>query len=89
MKEAEKWIGDKEDRIMENNKAKLKRERRIMHQENRHRQLRDSIQHNICITGITEEKKKEPDLFELIITEKFPNLGNASKYRRHRQLPSK
>ena len=67
---------------MENNKAEQKRERKILQNENRLRELSDSIKrNNICIIGIPVEKEREKaaeNLFEEIIHENFPNLGNEA-----------
>ena len=45
LEEAEEWINDLEDKVMESKEAEQKRER-IMQNENRIRELRDSIKHN-------------------------------------------
>ena len=67
---------------MENNKAEQKRERKILQNKNRLRELSDSIKRsNICIIGIPVEKEREKEaenLFEEIIPENFPNLGNEA-----------
>jgi len=50
MEEAKEQTSYKEDRIMENNEAKQKRERKILDHESRFRELSDSIKHsNTCI----------------------------------------
>ena len=44
---------------MESNQAEQKREKRIMQNENRVRELSDSIKHdNVHITGVPEEEKR-------------------------------
>ena len=66
---------------MKNNDAEQKRERRIMRHKNRLRELSDSIKHNdIRITGVPEEErvKGEEYLFQEIIAENFPNLGEET-----------
>ena len=56
MEEVEEGITDIEDRIMENNKAEQKREKRIMGHDNRLREHSASIKcNNIPIIGVTEE----------------------------------
>ena len=58
LEEAEEWINDLEDKVMESNEAEQKRERRIMQNENRLRELNDSIKcNNIHIIGIPKEQK--------------------------------
>lgn len=65
--EAEKWINDLEDRVMETNQAEQRRGKKIMQienslqkkkkRENSLQELRDSIKHNnICIAGISTKK---------------------------------
>ena len=64
---------------MESNQAEQKREKRMMQNKNRLREISDSIKHNnICILGIPGEDVREKgaeNLFEEIIAENFPNLG--------------
>ena len=47
-KEAEEWISDMEDRVMERNQAEEEREKTIK-SENRLRELSVSIRHNMVI----------------------------------------
>ena len=42
--EAEKWIGDKEDKIMENNEAETKRETKVMEHKDWLRELSNLLQ---------------------------------------------
>ena len=57
LKEAEERINDLEDRVMEKNQDEQKREKRIMQNENRLRELSDFIKHNnIHIIGVPEEE---------------------------------
>ena len=59
LEEAEEWISDLDDKVMESEESKPKRERRIMQHKNIPRQLSDSIKsNNICIIGVSEEKEK-------------------------------
>ena len=46
MEEAEEWISDIEDKIMENNEAEKKKERKILDHECRLRKLSNSLKHN-------------------------------------------
>ena len=68
---------DLEDKIMENNEAEQKRERRIMQHETRHRELIGSIKcNNNHIIGLPEEIEKEGEnSLQEIKAENFPNLG--------------
>lgn len=60
LEEAEKQISDIEEKIMENNDAEQKRERRIMQHDNRLRELSDSMKHsNILIIEVPEDKERE------------------------------
>ena len=65
--EAEERIGDTEDKIMENNEAEKKRERKLLDHEGRLRKLSNSIKRtHILITGVPEEEweKGVEGLFE-------------------------
>ena len=54
--EAEERIGDIEDKILENNEAEKKRERKLLAHEGILKDLSDSMKWiNICTTGIPEE----------------------------------
>jgi len=58
MEEAEDQIDDVEDKIMENNEAEKKMERKLLDNEYRLRELSDSTKHNnICIIGVPEEEE--------------------------------
>ena len=78
MEEAEKRIGEIEDKIMENDEAEKRRERKLPDHKGRIRDLSDSMkQNNIRIIGVPEEEEREKGaegLFEQIIAENFPNL---------------
>jgi len=53
MEGEEEWISDIEDRIVENNEAEQKRERKILDHKSRLWELSDSTKHNnICIIGV-------------------------------------
>ena len=59
-KEAEEKIGDIEDKIMENNEAEKKRERKLLYHEGRLREISNSIKQNsIHIIGVPEEDEQE------------------------------
>ena len=59
---------------MKNNRSEQKREKRIMQNENRLRELDDFIKHNnIRIIAVPEEERETKNLFEEI-AENFPNL---------------
>ena len=50
IEEAEKKIGDREDKIMDNNGAEKKGGGKLLDHESRHKELSDSIKQNsICI----------------------------------------
>ena len=77
IEEAEEWIGDIEDKIIENKEAKKKRQGKLLDHEYRLRKLSDIIRnHNIQIIGVPEEKweKGAEGLFEHIIDENICNL---------------
>ena len=59
LEEAEEWIGDLEDRVMESNQAEQVRKKKSMQNESRLREHSDYIKGiNICIIRISEEEKK-------------------------------
>ena len=67
MNEAEKQISNIEDKIMKNNEAEKKKERKVMDHKDRFRELNDLLKCNkICIIGIPEDEEREKgeDLFE-------------------------
>ena len=59
MGKADEKIKDIDYKIMENNEAEQKRERRRMEHKNRLSELSDYIKCNICILRDIEEKEKE------------------------------
>ena len=77
--EAEEWISDLEDKIVEIMMAEQNKEKKMKRIEDSLRALWDNIKHtNIRITGVPEkeEKKKGTEkIFEEIIVENFPNMG--------------
>ena len=76
--EAEEWVSDLEDRMVEFTAAEQTKEKRMKRNEESLRDLWDNIKcNNIHIIGITEEEReKGPEkIFEEIILENFPNMG--------------
>ena len=76
--EAEKWISDLEDKIVEITTAEQNKEKRMKRIEYSLRELWDNIKRtNIRIIAIPEEEKKKSTekIFEKIIVENFPNMG--------------
>ena len=78
--EGEDRISEVEDRMVEINESERKKEKRIKRNEDNFRDLQDNIKcYNIRIIGVPEEedKKKEHEkIFEAIIAENFPKMGN-------------
>ena len=78
--EAEEWISDLEDKIVEITTAEQHKEKRMKRIDDSLRDLWDNIEHtNIRIIGVPEEKEKKngiEKIFEEIIVENFPNMGN-------------
>ena len=85
MEEGEERIGEIGDKIMENNEAEKKMERKLLDHKGRIKDLSDSIkQNNVHIIGVPEEEgqeKRAQGLFEQIIAENFPNLGKETVIR--------
>ena len=77
--EAQEWIGDLEDKILEITTAEQNKEKRMKRIEDSLRDLRDNIKHtNIRIIGVSEEEEKKQGtekIFEEIIVENLPNMG--------------
>ena len=77
--EAEEWISDLEDRMVEFTVAEQNKEKRMKRNEDSLRDLWDSIKcNNIRIIGVPEgeEREKGPEkIFEEIIFKNFPNMG--------------
>ena len=77
--EAEEWISDLEDRMVEFTAEEQNKEKRMKRNEDSLRDLWDNIKHyNIRIIGVPEgeEREKRPEkIFEEITVEKFPNMG--------------
>ena len=77
--EAEEWISDLEDKIVEITTKELNKEKRMKRIYDSLRHLWDNIKHtNIRITGVPEEEEKKKGtekIFEEIIVENVPNMG--------------
>ena len=77
--EAEEWISDLEDKIVEIITAEQNKEKRMKRNEDSLRALWDNIKcTNIRIIGVPEEEEKKKGtekIFEKTIVEKFPNMG--------------
>ena len=77
--EAEEWINDLEDRMVEFAAAEQNKEKRMKRNEDSLRDLWDNIKlKNIRIIWVPEgeEREKKPKkIFEEIIVENFPNMG--------------
>ena len=90
--EAEDWISDLEDRMVEFTAAEQIKEKRVKRNEDSLRDLWDNIKHNnIRIIGVPEEEKKKEieKIFEEIIVENFPNMGKeiATKVQEAQRVP--
>ena len=88
--EAEEWISDLEDKVVEITTTEQNKEKRMKRIEDNLRDLWDNIRStNIRIIGVPEkeEKKKETEkIFEEIIVKNFPNMGKEIvKSREHRE----
>ena len=77
--EAEEWISDLEDRMVEITAVEKNKEKRMKRNEDSLRDLWDNIKHtNIHIIRVPdgEERQKGPEkTFEEIMAENFPNMG--------------
>ena len=77
--EAEEWISDLEDKIVEITTAEQNKENRMKRIEESLRDLWDNIKHtNIRIIGVPEEEEKKKGaekIFDEIRVENFPNMG--------------
>ena len=76
--EAEEWVSDLEDKIVEISTAGQNKEKRMKRIEDSLRDFWDIKRTNIRIIGVPEEEEKKKGtkkLFEEIIVENFPNVG--------------
>ena len=88
--EAEEWISDLEDKIVEITTAEQNKEKTMKRIEDSLRELWDNIKcTNIWITGVPEEEEKKKGtekIFEEIIVENFSNMvKEIIKSRKHRE----
>ncbi|KAF0878313.1 LORF1 protein, partial [Crocuta crocuta] len=77
IEEEERRIGELEDKIIDREEAKKKRDILIQEHEWRFQELSDAMKrNNILIIGILEEERKKgaEDILEQITAEHFPNL---------------
>ena len=77
--EAEEWISDLEDRMVEFTAVEQKKGKRMKRNEGSLRDFSDNIKrNNIRIIGVPEGEKREKEpkkIFEEIIVKNFPNMG--------------
>ena len=91
--EAEEWISDLADRMMEFTAVEQNKEKRMKRNEDSLRDLWDNIQrNNIRIIGAPEgeEREKGPEkIYEEIIVENFPNMGKeiATQVQEAQRVP--
>ena len=93
--EAEEWISDLEDRMVEFTAAEQNTEKRMRRNEDSLQDLWDNIKrNNIRIIGVPEgeEREKGPkNIFEEIIIENFPNMGQeiATQVQEAQRVPGR
>ena len=76
--EAEEWINDLKDRMLEITATEQDIEKRGKRNEDSLRDLWDNIKHTICSIGVLEgeEREKGPEkIFEEVTAENFLNMG--------------
>ena len=89
--EAEEWISDLEDKIVEITTTEQDKEKRLKRIEDSLRHLWDNIKRtNIRVIGVPEEEEKKKGtekIFEEIIVENFPNMGKeiVNQVQEHRE----
>ena len=87
------WISDLEDRMVEFTAVEQNKEKRMKRNKDSLRDLWDNIKcNNICIIGVPEgeEREKGPEkIFEEIIVENFPNMGEeiATQVQEAQRVP--
>ena len=87
--EAEKWISELEDKMVEISSEEQNQVKKMKRTEDSLRDLWDNIKHtNIQIIGVPEEEEKKKGYeknFEEIRAENFPNMEKEIvKYKRHK-----
>ena len=91
--EAEEWISDLEDRMVEFTAAEQNKEKTMKRKEDSLRDHWDNIKcNNIHIIGVPEGEEREKGLekiFEEIIVENFPNMGKekATQVQEAQRVP--
>ena len=91
--EAEEWISELEDIMVEIIAVEQNKEKRIKRNEDSLRDIWDNIKHtNIQIIRVPEEEEREkgPEkIFEEIIVEQFPNMGKeiATQVQEAQRVP--
>uniref|UniRef100_A0A8D0R6G4 L1 transposable element RRM domain-containing protein n=1 Tax=Sus scrofa TaxID=9823 RepID=A0A8D0R6G4_PIG len=81
IQEAEERISEEEDRLVEITDAEQKREKRLKTNEESFRELWDNVKcNNIRIIRMPEgeEREETEKIFQEIIAENFPNMGEES-----------
>ena len=83
LSEAEEWISEVEDRVVEITTAEKNKEKRMKKREETLRDIWDNFkntnQHSHHRGSRGEEREKGPEkIFEVIITENFPNMGKET-----------
>ena len=78
MSEAEEWISELEDKMVEITSEEQNKVKRMKRTDGSLRDLWDNIKHtNIRIIGVPEEEEKKKGykkIFDVIINENFPNM---------------
>ena len=91
--EAEEWINDLEDRMVEFTAMEQNKEKRMKRNEYSLRDLWDSMKcTNIHIIAVPEgeEREKGPEkIFEEIIVENFPNIEIATQVQETQRVPGR
>ena len=88
-------ISEIEDRMVEINESKRKKEKRIKRNEDNLRDLQDNVKpSNIRIIGVPEEEDKNEDhekILEEIIIENFPKTGKeiATQVQETQRVPNR
>ena len=83
------------DRLVEINESERKKEKRIKRNEDKFRDLQDSVKcPNIRTIGISEEEEKKKDhekILEEIIVENFPKMGKEiiSQVQETQRVPNR
>lgn len=80
--EVEEQVSDIEDKLMATRKTEEKRDRQLRDQEDRLREINDSLRKkNLCVIGDPEGAERDRGteyVFEQILAENFPNLGRET-----------